>query len=398
MARSRNLKPGFFTNDLLAEVPPLGRLLFAGLWTLADREGRLEDRPRRIKAQLFPYEDCEVDALLEELAKRQFIQRYEVAGLRLIQVTTWKKHQNPHIKEPASALPPPSQQPAVSVPEAVENESSLSEELVQDRTAPDQHGTGTVLAPDQNQTRPGWAPDESGSGTGPAPVSHGSGPADSGSLIPDSLSPNPDSLIPDSPSPNPESPAEPIPSPGGPTSPGEPVRPKGDSDRREKAIKGNSGMCSLKAIRQSVELKSSPTEVELKPSPTETELKLSPTEVAGYIMAHFPIQHSDRCQRAPPGDSGLTLDQVKRIVKHGCTLPGARKALEHFRQESHPKNPGAWAFHCLREELSQDARIELRDEVRSLQREFRERAVGRLNRGREPESSGASPPPSAAVP
>jgi hypothetical protein len=389
MARSRNLKPGFFTNDLLAEVPPLGRLLFAGLWTLADREGRLEDRPRRIKAQLFPYEDCEVDALLEELAKRQFIQRYEVAGLRVLQVTTWKKHQNPHIKEPESALPPPSQQPAASVPEAVETESSLSEELVQDRTAPDQHGTGTVLAPDQHQTRPGPAPDETGTSTGLAPVSHGSGPADSGFLIPDSLSPNPDFLIPDSLSPNPESRAAPIPSSETRTTPGEPVRPKGDSDRRKGDLQKDSGMRSLKAIAQGVEL---------RPSPAGVELTLSRTEVAGYIMAHFPMQRMDRHQRASPGDSGLTLDQVSLIVKHGCTLPGARKALEHFRQESHPKNSGAWAFHCLRDELTQDARIELRDEVRMAQREFRERAVGRLNRGREPESSGASPPPSAAVP
>ena len=28
-----------------------------GLWTQADREGRLEDRPMRLKASLFPYDE-----------------------------------------------------------------------------------------------------------------------------------------------------------------------------------------------------------------------------------------------------------------------------------------------------------------------------------------------------
>jgi hypothetical protein len=48
MARSRNIKPGFFTNDELAECHPLGRLLFAGLWTIADKRG-LDDRPKKLK-------------------------------------------------------------------------------------------------------------------------------------------------------------------------------------------------------------------------------------------------------------------------------------------------------------------------------------------------------------
>ena len=39
MSRSRNIKPGFFKNEHLAECQPLARLLFIGLWTLADREG-----------------------------------------------------------------------------------------------------------------------------------------------------------------------------------------------------------------------------------------------------------------------------------------------------------------------------------------------------------------------
>ena len=52
--RARNIKPGSFKNEDLCEIEPLGRLVLIGLWCVADREGKLEDRPKRIKAELFP--------------------------------------------------------------------------------------------------------------------------------------------------------------------------------------------------------------------------------------------------------------------------------------------------------------------------------------------------------
>lgn len=115
MARLRTLKPSFFTNDILAEVDPLGRLLFQGLWCIADREGRLEDRPKRIKAEVLPYDTCNVDALLDDLARLGFIVRYAVAEQRYIQVTNFGKHQTPHIKEAASTIPAPDKHGASTV-------------------------------------------------------------------------------------------------------------------------------------------------------------------------------------------------------------------------------------------------------------------------------------------
>ena len=50
--RARNLKPGFFQNEYLADLPPLARILFCGLWCSADRNGRLEYRPKKIKAEI----------------------------------------------------------------------------------------------------------------------------------------------------------------------------------------------------------------------------------------------------------------------------------------------------------------------------------------------------------
>jgi hypothetical protein len=120
------LKPGFFKNEDLAKISCEGRLLFAGLWGLADREGRLEDRPSRIRAELFPYEPINVDRLLQELAAAGFIRRYVVDQRACLCIPTFRNHQQPHLREAPSILPP----------------------------APDEHWTSTGLAPDQHQTSP----------------------------------------------------------------------------------------------------------------------------------------------------------------------------------------------------------------------------------------------------
>ncbi len=83
MARSRNIKPGLFKNEILGIADPLYTLAFQGLWVLADREGRLEDRPLRIKAETFPYrETISMDALLDWLHANGFILRKIVVKIR----------------------------------------------------------------------------------------------------------------------------------------------------------------------------------------------------------------------------------------------------------------------------------------------------------------------------
>ena len=104
--RARNIKPSLFTNELLGEADPLFTLLFEGLWCAADREGRLEDRPSRLRALIFPFRPhFDVDAGLEWLMEHGFIDRYEAAQQRIIQVVEFLKHQHPHSKEAPSKLP-----------------------------------------------------------------------------------------------------------------------------------------------------------------------------------------------------------------------------------------------------------------------------------------------------
>lgn len=107
MARSRNIKPQFFTDAELIECEPWVRLLFAGLWTLADREGRLIDKPKQIKINLFPSDAVDVDAGLQQLHDHGLVIRYAVSEGRFVQVKNFLKHQNPHYKEELSQIPAP---------------------------------------------------------------------------------------------------------------------------------------------------------------------------------------------------------------------------------------------------------------------------------------------------
>lgn len=110
MARIRTIKPEQPQDEELAALSIYERYLFAFLPTHADREGRLEDRPRVLKLAVFPWDEgVDVDVLLDSLAGH-FIIRYESAGQRLIQIRQFLKHQRPNVREPASTLPPPTEE------------------------------------------------------------------------------------------------------------------------------------------------------------------------------------------------------------------------------------------------------------------------------------------------
>ncbi len=105
MPRIRTIKPDFFLDEDVAELKHSGRLAFIGLWCEADKAGRLEDRPRRLKATIFPYERADMDNILDSL-NGNFIIRYEVEGRRYIQINNFLEHQRPHHTEKDSIIPP----------------------------------------------------------------------------------------------------------------------------------------------------------------------------------------------------------------------------------------------------------------------------------------------------
>jgi hypothetical protein len=103
--RARNLRPDFFSNDRLGQCTPLARLLYLSLSCQADKSGRLEDRPLQIRARGLPFDNCDCDAMLTELAAAGLIVRYDVNGLKLIEIHNFENDHNPHPNEKESDLP-----------------------------------------------------------------------------------------------------------------------------------------------------------------------------------------------------------------------------------------------------------------------------------------------------
>ncbi len=157
MARSRNIKPGFFRNELLVEMPYEYRLLFIGLWTIADREGRLQDRVKRIKMEVFPADSVDVEAGLVALAKAGFITRYCVNDNAYIAIPQWSKHQSPHHKEAESLIPAPGEPEASTgqapgKPEASPSAAALIPDsgfLIPDSPPTEDAGASVVSDPDR---------------------------------------------------------------------------------------------------------------------------------------------------------------------------------------------------------------------------------------------------------
>ncbi len=55
--RTRQIHKDFWTSESISELDFFERLTFIGLWGMADREGLLLNRPKRIAATLFPYDN-----------------------------------------------------------------------------------------------------------------------------------------------------------------------------------------------------------------------------------------------------------------------------------------------------------------------------------------------------
>ena len=159
---------------MLGELPALTRLLFAGIWTICDREGRLEDRPKKIRAEILPYDQCDADEMLTALDKAGFIKRYQVDGIKVIQVLAWSLHQNPHMKEAPSTLPvyvehqtstiqeqcleQPLPERAGLIPSLLIPDSLNLVVVTKEKTAPRKRGTAPIAKPDdvEQQTWDDW--------------------------------------------------------------------------------------------------------------------------------------------------------------------------------------------------------------------------------------------------
>lgn len=95
MARIRTIKPEFWTDEVIVQLPFEARLLFIGLWNFADDYGGLQDSPDRIRMQVFPGDArVDVEENIDLLCAAGLLDRYvDERGEYALCITKWSKHQ-----------------------------------------------------------------------------------------------------------------------------------------------------------------------------------------------------------------------------------------------------------------------------------------------------------------
>ncbi len=110
MARIRTVKPEFFRHEGLQDLEAAhpGKypmLVFEGIWTICDREGRFLWKPRSIKLDILPFLEFNMSETMDLLAQSGFIQKYEIEDNVYGEVLAWDRHQIVSRDEPPSEIP-----------------------------------------------------------------------------------------------------------------------------------------------------------------------------------------------------------------------------------------------------------------------------------------------------
>lgn len=111
MPRIRTIKPEFFRHESLFEAEqesgmPL-RMVFAGLFVCADREGRFRWQPRQLKLDIAPYDNFDFERALCFLAEAGFLIKYAQGAQCYGCIPSWHKHQRINQREAQSEFPAP---------------------------------------------------------------------------------------------------------------------------------------------------------------------------------------------------------------------------------------------------------------------------------------------------
>jgi hypothetical protein len=109
MARSRILKPEFWSDEKLAQVSREARLTFAGLWTCSDDYGVTKGHPAWLKSQIFPY-DTDLDLpqfqqWLADLERIGVIDAFVADGEAFFYICNFSEHQK--VDRPSKMRNPP---------------------------------------------------------------------------------------------------------------------------------------------------------------------------------------------------------------------------------------------------------------------------------------------------
>ena len=86
-----------WTSEQFGKLSDRAKLLFIGMITLADDDGKLRGNPAYLRGQIFPYEESitvtDVLQVRNEIKKNGLIELYSVDGFEYIQHPKWSEYQ-----------------------------------------------------------------------------------------------------------------------------------------------------------------------------------------------------------------------------------------------------------------------------------------------------------------
>lgn len=152
MARRRMIDPNFWQSEDISRLSPFARLLFIGMISHADDEGRGRANVNYLKSIVFPYDEiraADVEKAISEICHNTSVTVYTVAHSSYYAFTNWEKWQRVDKPQKSIIPPPPTDSGTIpepvenhsgTIPESVENDSGLKEEKRKEEKGKEEKG------------------------------------------------------------------------------------------------------------------------------------------------------------------------------------------------------------------------------------------------------------------
>lgn len=100
MARIRTIKPEFWTDEKVVQLPFHARLVFIGMWNFADDHGYLHDEPERLRLQILPNDQIDIELVIDMLCVSGLVERVDFEGADALWLPKFAQHQKISHKTP----------------------------------------------------------------------------------------------------------------------------------------------------------------------------------------------------------------------------------------------------------------------------------------------------------
>ena len=109
MARKRMISPEIWDSENFSKLSILAKLVFIGMFSNADDEGRGKAKAAFLKSKLFPYDEsmrvADVESALDEVAENMSVTMYSHDGNEYYSFDNWKKWQKVDKPSPSNIIP-----------------------------------------------------------------------------------------------------------------------------------------------------------------------------------------------------------------------------------------------------------------------------------------------------